>query len=479
MNLAYRYPIVYWNTANLIVDSGGVQIEDVDEEDEDEIQAVLLENSIEYMNTQEYLDEEEEEEWEEANEENIETNEDKKKKKNKVVDYGRIASIIGKMSDYGIKVSPPDINQSSFTFTPIAKDNVILYGLRGITRVSTDKINEIMAMRPYESLKDFLMKIKVNKLQMINLIKSGAFDNIENIPREEIMAEYIDMITDKKQRLTLQNMSMLIAKNQIPDDMQFYAKLFSFNKFLKTCKNGIYYELNDAAIRFIDNHFDIDIIEDGIRVLQKTWDNIYKKAMEPMRQYLKDNKEEALAKLNKVLYDEIADKYADGNISKWEMDSISFYYHEHELEKAKNDFDDFFKLSEEPEIEYSFQGNNEQEVKIYKLYKIIGTVIDKDKNRNTITLLTPTGVVNVKIYKNQYAIYDKQLSERGEDGKKHVIEKSWFSRGTKLMIQGIRRNNDFIPKKRKQSIYPIISKITNVDEYGNLTFQYERMEVEE
>ena len=84
------------------------------------------------------------------------------------------------MGDYGIKVSPPDINQSSFTFTPVAKDNVILYGLRGITRVSTDKINEIMAMRPYESLKDFLMKIKVNKLQMINLIKSGAFDNIEN-----------------------------------------------------------------------------------------------------------------------------------------------------------------------------------------------------------------------------------------------------------------------------------------------------------
>ena len=147
MNLAYKYPIVYWNTANLIVDSGGIQTEDTDEENEDEIQAVLLENSIEYMNTQEYLDEAEEE-WEEANEENVEAGEDKKKKKNKVVDYGRIASIIGKMGNYGIKVSPPDINQSSFTFTPIAKDNIILYGLRGITRVSIDKINEIMAMRP-------------------------------------------------------------------------------------------------------------------------------------------------------------------------------------------------------------------------------------------------------------------------------------------------------------------------------------------
>ena len=75
------------------------------------------------------------------------------------------------------------------------------------------------------------------------------------------------------------------------------------------------------------------------------------------------------------------------------------------------------------------------------------------------------------------ACLEKKFS--GEDGKKHVIETSWFARGTKLMIQGIRRGNDFIPKKRKQSVYPIISKIINVDDYGNLTFQYERAEVEE
>ena len=478
MNLAYKYPIVYWNTANLIVDSGGVQSEDIDEEDEDEIQAVLLENSIEYMNTSEYLDEEEEE-WEEANEDAGEATADKKKKKNKIVDYGRIASIIGKMGDYGIKVSPPDINQSSFTFTPVAKDNIILYGLRGITRISTDKINEIMAMRPYESLKDFLMKIKVNKLQMINLIKSGAFDNIEQHPREEIMREYLELIADKKQRLTLQNMSMLIEKNLIPEDMMFYKKLFLFNKHLKQCKEGIYYNVEEPEINFIDTYFDINMIDDGVRVLQKTWDNVYKKAMEPMRQYLKDNKEQALADLNNALYNEVAEKYAEGNISKWEMDSISFYYHDHELAKAKNDFDDFFKLSEEPEIEYSFISNSGQEIKIYKLYKIIGTVIDKDKNRNTVTLLTPTGVVNVKIYKNQYAIYDKQLSQRGNDGHKKILERSWFQRGTKLMVQGIRRGGDFIPRKKKQSIYPIISKITNIDDYGNLTLQYERAEVEE
>ena len=99
---------------------------------------------------------------------------------------------------------------------------------------------------------------------------------------------------------------------------------------------------------------------------------------------------------------------------------------------------------------------------------------DKDKNKNTVTLLTPTGVVNVKIYKNQFAIYDKQLSQKGEDGKKHVIEASWFARGTKLMVQGIRRGDDFIPKKSKKSIFPIISKITDIGKNGELSFQYER-----
>ena len=467
MNLAWKYPIVYWNTANLIVDSGGVQSfedEDIEEAELDVKQEIGIDEI-----------EEEEEEWEEANEV-VETEvEDKKKKKTKSIDYGRVASIIGRMGNEGIKVSPPDINNSSFTFTPIAKDNKILYGLRGITRISVDKINEIIAARPYTSMDDFLSKIKVNKIQMSNLIKSGAFDVIEGCAREDIMRNYLESIADKKQRLTLQNMQMLITKNLIPEEMQFYAKLFLFNKYLKSCKEGINYQLNESAINFITTHFDTDIIEDGTYVSQKKWDNLYKKAMEPMRQYLKDNKDAMLDALNQALYNEVADKYAQGNISSWEMDSISFYYHEHELIRAQSHYDNFFDLPEEPEIEYTFPGNGGQEVKIYKLHKIIGTVIDKDKIRNTISLLTPTGVVNVRIYKNQFALYDKQISEKDTDGTKHVLEKSWFTRGTKLMIQGIRRGNDFIPKKTRKSIYPIISKITNIDNMGNLTMQYERI----
>lgn len=467
MNLACNYPIIFWNTANLIVDSAGV--DDGEDIDQDEI-VDNEEEEIEIEN-----DEEEDEEDEEVNLTEKET----VKRAKKTVDYGKAARAIGKFRSYGINILPPNINTSSFTFTPNVEQNSITYGLRGITRISNDIIKLIMRNRPYSSFNDFMKKNHTNKLQTINLIKSGAFDMIEDKPREEIMHNYLLSIADQKQRLTLQNMQMLINKELIPPEMDFYARLFSFNKFLKANKSGIYYLVNESAINFINEYFDVDLIEDGTSILQKTWDNVYKKAMEPMRQYLKDNKDEMLKALNDALFNEVAQKYGCGNISKWEMDSISFYYHDHELAAAARDFDDFFALPEEAEVEYSFAGANGQDIKVFKLHKIIGTVIDKNKLKNTISLLTPTGVVQVKIYKNQYNLYDKQISEKDSAGKKHVVEKSWFSRGTMLMIQGIRRGDNFIPKKRKQSVYPVISKILEVNEKGELTLQYERAEVDE
>ena len=299
------------------------------------------------------------------------------------------------------------------------------------------------------------------------------------ITREDIMAHYIDLVADKKQRLTLQNMQMLINYNLVPEEMNFSKKVFLFNKFLKQQKKVEYYQLNDKAIDFIADNFSVDILRNGTELSAAKWELIYQRAMDPMRNYIKAHKDEMLKALNSALYKEVFDKYALGSVSHWEMEAVSFYSHPHELAESQYLYDDFFKLSEEPEVDYSFIGKDGNEVRIYALKRIIGTVIDKSKMKNTVTLLTPSGVVNVKIYKNQYAGYDKQLSEKGADGKKHVKEKSWFSRGTLLMVQGIRRGQDFIPKKRKDSFYPIISKITGIHEDGTLEFQTERAVIEE
>ena len=471
MNLARFYPIIFWNTANLIVDSGGIQ---TDEEVEDEDEGLEVEPEED-----EDEDEEEQEEWEEENDEvSNEEVEDKKKKKQKNIDYGKVATAIGRFNNYGIKVSPPNINSSSYTFTPDVEKNQILYGLRGIARLSTSIIQDIINKRPFDSIDDFLERVKLNKIQMSNLIKCGAFDELVGVPREEIMRDYIESIADRKNDVNLRNMQMLINYNLIPRELDLCRKVFLFNKFLKTQKEENRYTLIPSAVNFISDNFSADYIENGNYISMAFWDYLYKKAMEPMRVYLKQNKTEVLNKLNDALYQEVYKKYAEGNISHWEMESVSFYSHEHELSDAKSLYDDFFKLPEEPEIDYSFFGKDGNEIRVYRLRTIIGTVIDKNKLKNTVTLLTPTGVVNVKIYKNQYALYDKQLSQKGTDGKKHVIEKSWFSRGTLLMVQGIRRGQDFIPKKRKDSIYPVVSKIIKVDG-AYLEFQLERAEVSE
>ena len=265
----------------------------------------------------------------------------------------------------------------------------------------------------------------------------------------------------------------------MPKEMNCSKKVYLFNKFLKQQKKVEFYQLNDAAINFIADNFSVDIIKNGIELSAAQWELLYQKAMDPMRMYIKAHKDELLKQLNNCLYKEMFDKYALGSVSHWEMEAVSFYSHPHELTESQYLYDDFFKLSEEPEIDYSFIGKDGNEVRIYALKKIIGTVIDKSKMKNTVTLLTPTGVVNVKIYKNQYAGFDKQLSERGADGKKHVKEKSWFARGTLLMVQGIRRGQDFIPKKRKDSFYPVISKIIGIHDDGTLEFQTERVAIEE
>ena len=179
--------------------------------------------------------------------------------------------------------------------------------------------------------------------------------------------------------------------------------------------------------------------------------------------------EEILTDLNNRLFKEVEDKYAEGSLSKWEMDSLSFYYHDHELAKLKNNAYDIadYTWLDNNEIERTFPDEkNGGEIILYKIYRIAGTVIDKDKNKSTVVLLTPSGVVNVKVWKNQFAKWDKQIFEKDAEGKKHVIEKSFFTRGNKIIVTGIKRDDTFVPKKYKNTKYPLFERIDKIDDNG-------------
>ena len=175
------------------------------------------------------------------------------------------------------------------------------------------------------------------------------------------------------------------------------------------------------------------------------------------------------------------DKYCQGNISKWEMDAVSFYSHEHELAHVNTkayDITDFSKIPENPVVERIIPIKGRQ-IPIFKLYRIAGTILDKDKNKKTVTLLTTSGVVTVKIFGQVFSHYDKQISEKGADGKKHVIEKSWLSRGNKIIVTGIKQSDGFLAKKYNKTPYHLVELITDVTEDGWLYTKGERMEAAE
>ena len=150
------------------------------------------------------------------------------------------------------------------------------------------------------------------------------------------------------------------------------------------------------------------------------------------------------------------------------MDSVCFYSHIHELaaiDKDRYGIVDYEQLPENPEIDKIWTTKDGKEIPIFKLNRICGTVIDKNKTKNIVTLLTDSGVVNMKIYRAQFSKYDKQISVKNpETGKKTIIERSWFKRGNKLMVAGI-----------SEFEYPI-ELITSIDENGIVEVAGERAE---
>lgn len=468
MNLAFKYPIIFWNCACLIADSGGAETEMEDGNDEEIIREDDWNESNE-ISVEDFGADDEPEEDDNSGDSDT-PSKSKSKKSAKSSNYGKIATAIGKMKMANISIGSPDINKSTYTFSPDVENSTIRYGMSGIVKVGEDLIKRIIDNRPYTSIEDFLSKVKINKPQMINLIKAGAFDKFGD--RVEIMRHYVGLISDQKKRITLQNMKMLIDFGLIPDEYDLERRVYNFNKYLKKFKlDSEYFGMDNIAFNFFSNNFDIDKLvpaedtESGFKIKQIIWENIYQKHMDIIRPYVKNNNIKLLNVVNERLMAETWNKYCLGNLSKWEMDSISCYLHNHELEFV--DYlscgcKQFFDMPEEPVIDRIVPIKGKQ-VPLFKIERIMGTVLDRDKAKKTVSLLTTDGVVTVKIFGDVFAHYDRQISARGADGKKHVIEKSWFSRGNKIIITGVRREDAFIAKKYKNTPYHLVELITDVD----------------
>ena len=306
--------------------------------------------------------------------------------------------------------------------------------------------------------------------------------------RKFVMTFYLWETCDKKKRLTLQNMPGLIKYNLLPSENEEQVlahKVYEFNRYLKAiCKTkgstSGKYTLDERAINFlVANGWDHLITFNGnnFYLSETEWDKkIYQSQMDVFRAWITNNKDKILNDLNTAIFQEDWNKYAKGTVSSWEMEVLCFYYHEHELANINNNlygFVDFQGLPEDPIIDKVFV-KNDKEIKIFKLHRICGTCIAKNKTKGTVTLLTTSGVVNVKFRKEYFSLFDKQISEKGADGVKHVVEKSWFNRGNMIVVTGIRSGDDFIAKKYASTGGHQLYKIDKLNDDGTLTLKDSR-----
>lgn len=450
MNLYYKYPSIVWNTACLIVDSCG------DEDNED----------------------------------------------NKSQDYGATAIAIGNLIKNNVKVLLPDINKSEFEFIPDVENNVVRYGIKSITGLNdeyTALLLEERKKQPFTSIEDFMERVPSVKKQMINLVKSGIFDSLyPTKSRQEIMYLYLGIEVKKtfteKKNLTIGDLAKIIDIGLLTKEYEKYVYHYNFVKevtskqyFYKKEKNKSFHliKYNDLPFYFFENNYknlleenvDYMDIDEGILFKKSSLEKKYKELIQEIISLI--TTEQFIAEYNEKCYNRaIADlyqKYCQGTISTWEFDSLCYYSQEHELSNVnqkKYGIVNFFDLSTEPEI----IGYFDNQAPRYKLYRIMGTVIDKDKTRHMVTLSTPTGVVTVKFYDFTFNQYNSQLSIKNAEGKKQVLEKSWFSRGTLLLITGMRREDNFVAKRYKDSVFSnVLSKINGITDIGDLVLQTERM----
>ena len=435
MNLAYHYPTIYWNCACLSADSSAINEEDFYN---------LMDEGIVEISDEEDL-----------------------RKQNKT-DYAKVANAIDRFKRV-MDIRLPDINNSRLGFTPDVDNNCIVYGLKGITRITGPVIQEIMSKRPYVSLQDFVTKITrriVTKDKIVNLIKSGAFDRIEGKTKREILEDFIKTTCDQKKRLTLQNLNMLFNYNLLPEHFTPQKEIYKFTKTLRGNRdsNKFYYILTDDLDRSLLGNTEIKVItlpenDRTVEVIDSAkWDaHVYTPEMNKIKIYITKNHDILLEQLNKILFMEEWNKYASGDELQWELDSLNLYYSGHPLtgmELSIPVMTTQLQNVEENKIDGFFLIKGKEIPRMY-LYSIFGTVLDKNTTKGIVTLQTPDGIIDVKIYKDLFALYNHSYAAivNGEV----FEENSFFDKGTHLLITGIKRGETFIPKTyRNTRLKPIL-----------------------
>jgi DNA polymerase-3 subunit alpha len=135
-------------------------------------------------------------------------------------DKDKSALYLNECRRMGIKVLPPDVNESDSEYTPRGVD--IRFGLTAIRNVGENVVASIIQNRSekgkYTSFGDFLAKVDAivcNKKSIESLIKAGAFDSLGHTRRGLMMVylEALDAVSEAKRAESIGQFDLFGATN--------------------------------------------------------------------------------------------------------------------------------------------------------------------------------------------------------------------------------------------------------------------------
>jgi DNA polymerase III subunit alpha len=122
-------------------------------------------------------------------------------------DKDKSALYLNECRRMGIRVLPPDVNESSANFTAVGTD--IRFGLAAIRNVGHNVVEAIVTARQekgrFVSFEDFLRKspaVVCNKRTIESLVKGGSFDSLQHTRQGLVRVHeaYVDALVDEKRQ---------------------------------------------------------------------------------------------------------------------------------------------------------------------------------------------------------------------------------------------------------------------------------------
>lgn len=402
MNISYRYGVDYWKTACLNINAG-------------------LEGDL-----------------------------------TKGTDYEEVSTAVNSMKE---DIIPPDINKSQLKF--VTKNGKVLYALKPIMGLDKNTLDAILDNRPFDSLQDYYERMIQTKLtstkKTIALVKSGAFDELEDKNRKQIMGELVKLEIPQKDKVTISQLPYY--RHIVPKEFNSLLKLHEFRSRIQgRNKEPMNKEIEQEFVKDYAKHVNYDFVDGKLDIDIKDFNKYYNKKIKPLKEEIKKEKyAQEFTKRKRVEY-YLEECY--GTVPEWEIETILFNTDEFvvDVEQVNKKYEttNFNNLENEPLLQYNNRGFPE-----YEISAITGVVIGYNHQKKLVHLLTEkSGVVIIKMNKKKYAHYHEKLEN----------DASWFTRGTKLVVLGYKKGNAFVMRGNRIYRKPLIK----INGNKNYTYQNEK-----